>query len=151
MDRSSTDNQLYRRGQALGFTLAELFTLLLFLVLLILAGVQQHEKSAHREITEKWDRIQQELENANKKTAALAEKDRRLRGYFGVSNDFGDDFNDLVPAKGPLSDRKRQQILIEKAQAADEVSQVLNASSGSSKKDSGMGAPYESEVVSCAS
>ena len=75
-----------------------------------------------------------------KKRPLSPRKTDDFAGISEISNDFGDDFNDLVPAKGPLSDRKRQQILIEKAQAADEVSQVLNASSGSSKKDSGMGA-----------
>ena len=39
------DAQAYRRGVALGFTLAELFTLLLFLLVLILATLRPHEKT----------------------------------------------------------------------------------------------------------
>src|SRR5438270_413987 len=58
MDRVSANRQSYRRGQALGFTVAELFTLLLFLLLLILAAVEQHEKSAARAAQRNSDRVQ---------------------------------------------------------------------------------------------
>jgi len=147
MDRP-TDNQLYRRGQALGFTLAELFTLLLFLVLLILAGVQQHEKSAERESKENWDRVQTELGATNKRAAALQEKERRLREFFGVADDFGDDFNDLVPAKGNPSDPKREQALIEKAAAADEINRVLKADSSSERKGTAAEGQYDPKSLS---
>jgi hypothetical protein len=139
MDRASTDNQSYRRGQALGFTVAELFTLLLFLVLLILATVEQHEKGAARALQKKWDQVQKELEDAKKKAAAFAEKDRRLREYFGVPNNFGDDFKDLVPSKGGISDRQKQQALKEKAKAADEISRLLNGDASSTER----GAEYD--------
>jgi len=131
------DNQSYRRGQALGFTVAELFTLLLFLVLLILAAVEKHEKSASQAAQQKWNQVQKELEGTKKKAAALAEKDRRLRAYFGVANDFGDDFKDLVPSKKRLSDREKQQAIEEreKAKAADEINGLLNGSASFTKNN----------------
>ena len=66
MGGASADNQSYRRGQALGFTVAELFTLLLFLVLLILAAVEQHQKSAARAAQQKSNQVQRQLEDAKK-------------------------------------------------------------------------------------
>ena len=154
MDRASADNQSYRRGQALGFTVAELFTLLLFLVLLILAAVEQHEKSTARAVQEKWDQVQKELQDAKKKAAALAETDRRLRDYFGVANNFGDNFSDLVPRKGVGSDRQRQQALKEKAEAADEINGLLKGSGSSTKNKAERGSKYDpkslpEQVKSC--
>ena len=145
IDRASADNQSYRRGQALGFTVAELFTLLLFLLLLILAAVEQHEKTKDGAIRKKWDQVQNELEDAKKKTAALAEKDRRLREYFGVANDFGDDFKDLVPSKKGLSDRQKQQALEEKekAKAADEINGLLNGSASFNKNNAERESGYD--------
>jgi hypothetical protein len=143
MDRASADNQSFRRGQALGFTVAELFTLLLFLVLLILAAVEQHEKSADRAVKDKWDQVQKELEDAKKKAAALAEKDRRLREYFRVANNFGDDFKDLVPGNDSASDREAQQALIEKGAASDEISKLLNGGASPTRNDAGAGSKYD--------
>jgi len=156
MNGASADNQSYRRGQALGFTVAELFTLLLFLVLLILAAVEKHEKSAAEAARQKWNQVQKELEDAKKKAAALAEKDRRLRDYFGVANDFGDDFKDLVPSKKGLSDRQKQQALEEKekAKAADEINGLLNGSASFTKNKAERGSAYDpkslpGQVKSC--
>jgi hypothetical protein len=143
MDRAFADDQSYRRGQALGFTVAELFTLLLFLILLILAAVEQHEKTAARADQEKWDQIQRVLQNAEKKAATLAERDRRLRDYFGVPSNFGDNFSDLVPSKGGGSDRQRQQGLKEKAEAADEINGLLNGSASSTKSEAERGSKYD--------
>lgn len=123
------DNQSYRRGQALGFTVAELFTLLLFLILLILASVEEHEKSAVRSDQEKLAQVQKELEGERKNTTALAETNKRLREYFGVSDNFGDDFRDLVPDKDGLSNRRREVVLREKAAAADEIHRLLDSAS----------------------
>ena len=156
MDGASADNQSYRRGQALGFTVAEIFTLLLFLILLILAAAEKHEKSAAQAARQKWNQIQRELEDAKKKAAALAEKDRRLRDYFGVANDFGDNFKDLVPSKEGLSDRQKQQALEEKekAKAADEINELLNGSASFTKNNAERGSEYNpkslpEQVKSC--
>ncbi len=143
MGGASADNQSYRRGQALGFTVAELFTLLLFLVLLILAAVEQHEKTAARAVQEKWDQVQKELEDAKNKAAILAERDSRLRDYFGVPNNFGDNFSDLVPSKGGGSDRRRQRALNEKAEAADEINALLNGNAPSTKNKAERGSKYD--------
>lgn len=143
MSRNSADNQSYRRGQALGFTVAELFTLLLFLLLLILAAVEQHEKTTARAAQEKQAQVQKELEDTNKKAAALAERDRRLRDYFGVANDFGDNFSDLVPSKGGGSDPQRERALKEKAEAADEINGLLNGNASSTKNKAGRGSQYD--------
>jgi len=154
MGGASADNQSYRRGQALGFTVAELFTLLLFLVLLILAAVEKHEKSAAQAAQQKRNQVQKELDDAKKKAEALAEKDRRLRDYFGVANDFGDDFKDLVPSKKGLSDRQKQQALREKAEAADEINGLLNGSASFTKNNAQRESEYDpkslpGQVKSC--
>lgn len=154
MDRTSADNQSYRRGQALGFTVAELFTLLLFLLLLILAAVEQHEKTAARAEQQKWDKAQRELEAAKKNAALLAERITRIRKYFGVANDFGDDFSDLVPSKGGGSDLKKQQALREKAKAADEINGLLNGSDSARNNSAERGSNYNpnslpQQVKSC--
>src|SRR6202050_4530381 len=156
MGGASADNQSYRRGQALGFTIAELFTLLLFLILLILAAVEKHEKSAAQTAEQKSNQVQKELEDAKKNATALAEKDRRLRDYFGVANDFGDDFKDLVPSKKGQSDRQKQQALEEreKAKAADEINGLLNGSASSTKNKAERGSEYDpnslpGQVKSC--
>ena len=129
MGGASADNQSYRRGQALGFTVAELFTLLLFLVLLILAAVEQHQKSAARAAQQKSNQVQRRTRGCQEKQhAALAEKNDQIRKYFGVPENFGDNFRDLVPSKGGLSDRQKQQALKEKAEAADEIDGLLNGS-----------------------
>jgi hypothetical protein len=143
MDRASADNQSYRRGQALGFTVAELFTLLLFLLLLILAAVEQHEKTAARAEQQKWDQVQNELEAAKKKAALLAERIRRLRDYFGVANDFGDNFSDLVPNKSAGSNAEREIALREKAKAADEISRFLNGSTASAANKADQKSKYD--------
>ena len=127
--------------------LQEAFTLLLFLVLLILAAVEQHEKSTARAVQEKWDQVQKELQDAKKKAAVLAERDRRLRDYFGVANDFGDNFSDLVPSKGAGSDRQRQKALNEKAEAADEINGLLNGSASSTKNKAERGSKYDPESL----
>jgi hypothetical protein len=142
------------RPQALGFTVAELFTLLLFLVLLILAAVEQHEKSTARAVEEKWDQVQKKLQDANKKAAVLAERDKRLRNYFGVADDFGDNFSDLVPSKSGRADRQTQQALKEKAEAADEINGLLNGSASSTQNQGERGSKYNpkslpGQVKSC--
>jgi hypothetical protein len=147
MDRVSADNQSFRRGQALGFTVAELFTLLLFLVLLILAAVEQNEKRATRVVQEKWNQVQKELEDAKKKAAALAEEDRGLREYFGVANNFGDDFKDLVPGTNRVSDRQTQQALREKAAASDEINKLLNGGASSNQKNAEAGSKYDPQSL----
>ena len=154
MNRASADNQSYRRGQVLGFTVAELFTLLLFLVLLILAAVEQHKKSADRAVQEKWNQVQKELEEAKKKAAVLAERDRRLRNYFRVPENFGDNFSDLVPSKSGQSDRQRQQALKEKAEAADEINRLFNGSTSSAENNGERASEYDpkslpGQVKSC--
>jgi hypothetical protein len=150
MSRASAENQAYRRGQALGFTVAELFTLLLFLVLLILAAVEQHhtrtaqeyERTA-REYEHNWDRVQKDLGEAKRAAAALAEKNRRLREYFGVPDDFGDDFNDLVQPKNGMSYHLRQKMLMEKAAAADEAIRFLNQDPSLAKDNGNTGPEYD--------
>lgn len=143
------DNESYRRGQALGFTVAELFTLLLFLVLLILAAEEKHEKGAAQAAQQKWNQVQRELEDAKKKDAALAEKDRRLRDFFGVPDDFGDDFKDLVPNKKSLSDRQKQQAIeqMEKAKAADEINRLLNGTGSLAKNKAERESGYDPESL----
>jgi hypothetical protein len=136
------DNESYRRGQALGFTVAELFTLLLFLVLFILAAAEHHEKRASRAVLERLHKVQNELGATKQKAAALAEKDKRLREYFGVADNFGDDFKDLVRPKEGLSDPQRQQALQEKAAAADKIHRILNAGA-SPTRNTGEGSEYD--------
>jgi len=146
MGRGSADDQAYRRGQALGFTVAELFTLLLFLVLLILASVEQHDKRTARKYQDS-DRLQKDLSEAKRAAANLAEKDRRLRAYFKVPDDFGDNFNDLVPSKDDMSESQRQKSLMEKAAAADEANRILNQDSSLTKIAGKKGSPYDAKLL----
>ena len=74
-----------------------------------------------------------------KAAAALAEKNDQIRKYFGVPENFGDNFRDLVPSKGGLSDRQKQQALKEKAEAADEIDGLLNGTASSTKTDAQRG------------
>jgi hypothetical protein len=143
MDRAAADNESYRRGQALGFTVAELFTLLLFLVLLILATMERRERRTARAVRQKVDRLQKELESVKKRATTLAEKDKRLRRYFGVANDFGDDFKDLVLNGSDWSDRRLQQALREKARAADEINRLLNEGAFLTKNNADRGGGYD--------
>jgi len=86
------DARTYRRGVALGFTLAELFTLLLFLLVLILAAVRQHQRAMNRAVAEEHERLTRDLNHTRETLRALAEKYGDLSRKFGLSNDFKDEF-----------------------------------------------------------
>jgi cell division protein FtsB len=132
------DNESYRRGQALGFTVAELFTLLLFLVLFILAAAEQHA-------VDKLRQLQKKLDAAKQNGTALAEKNRALRKYFGVPDNFGDNFADLVPRKEGLSDGQNEQALEEKGKAADNIHDILNGAP--SAGNIGHGSEYDPKAL----
>ena len=128
--------------------------MLLFLVLLILAAVEQHQKSAARAAQQKWNQAQKELVEAKKAEAALAEKNKQIRKYFGVPKNFGDNFRDLVPSKGGLSDHQKQEALREKAEVADEINALLNGSASPPKNKAERGSEYDpksllGQVKSC--
>ena len=121
------NRQQYRRGLALGFTLAELFTILLFLLLLIFAAVRQSEMAHAREQESKNQKLVEGLQRAKQEAQALVE--RSDSPEMAVSPDqFDDLFRDLVLSKKE-NEQLHQQIngLSEKAKEDEKFRKALAA------------------------
>jgi hypothetical protein len=135
MPIEDANRQQYRRGLALGFTLAELFTILLFLLLLIFAAVRQSEIAHARELESKNQKLAEELQRAKQQAQALVERNDSADLVAGSTDQIDDMFRDLVLSQKDNEQlRKQISALSEKAKDDEKFRQSMRSNSLSARE-----------------
>jgi hypothetical protein len=132
-------NRLYRRGLILGWTMAEVFLLIVFAMLFAFAALMLRNQQAEKQVaktTEDRRRLQKLLEESEKERRALVEKNVALEKNIPARDKFDDLFHELVLAKNRIAQLEAErQELTANPQLLDEVQRQLAGIPGATPAD----------------
>ncbi len=95
-------NRLYRRGLILGWTMAEVFLLIVFAMLFAFAALMLRNEQAEKQAAKSAKgrrRVQELLEQTEKQRSALVEKNMALEKNIPARAKFDDLFHELMLAE----------------------------------------------------
>ncbi len=139
MLNAEAGNRLYRRGVILGWTMAEVFLLIVFAMLFAFAALmlrnEQREKQAANNAVDRR-RLQILLVQSEKQRSALVEKNMALEKNIPARDKFDDLFHELVLAKNRIAELEAERkALTANPQLLDEVQKDLSGVPGGTPAD----------------
>jgi len=120
MINSETRNRVYRRGMILGWTLAEVFVLIVFALLFAIAAMMLREKR-DAEAPANLRKATRDLQKATQKIAGLQEEIAYLREHLFLPNAFDDLYHELV-----LAQQQNAQLAAERDRLSKDDAMVSN-------------------------
>jgi hypothetical protein len=132
-------NRLYRRGVILGWTMAEVFLLIVFAMLFAFAALMVRNEDAEKraaKTAEDRGRLQKLLEQSQKQRSALVEKNLALEKNIPARDKFDDLFHELVLARNRIAELEAERrALTASPQLLDEVQRDLARMPGATPVD----------------
>lgn len=133
---SNTRNRVYRRGMILGWTLAEVFVLIVFALLFAIAAMMLREKR-NIDAAAQLKKTRGELRGASQKIAGLQKQNAYLRKHLFLPDNFDDVYHELV-----LADQENAELRAERDTLARDQATAVNLKTalerkGTSEKDAG--------------
>lgn len=132
-------NRLYRRGLILGWTMAEVFLLIVFAMLFAFAALMLRNEQAEKQAAKSAEdrrRVQELLEQTEKQRSALVEKNMALEKNIPARDKFDDLFHELILARNRIAELEAErQALTANPQLLDEVQRALARVPGATPAD----------------